>query len=364
MSDQRTDLAARIAGLSPEKRALLEKRLRGNADVTPAPHPVAEPLAIIGMGCRLPGGANSPEALWRLVAHGVDTITEVPPGRWDLDDLFDADPDAAGKTNTRWGGFLDDVDRFDAALFGIAPREAEQMDPQQRLLLETVWDALEHAGKAADRLRGSRTGVFVGVHSHSSDYSLLQYADLDRLDGFSGTGTAHNFLSGRLSHLLDLRGPSLVVDTACSSSLVAIHLACQSLRAGESTMAIAAGVNLMLTPAFTIAASRMHMLSPDGRCRTFDAGANGFVRSEGCGAVVITHLAQALADGDRVLAVIRGTAVNHDGRTMASRRRTDCRSRRSSARRCAMAVSMRPRSATSRPTEPARRSVTRLRSRP
>jgi myxalamid-type polyketide synthase MxaE and MxaD len=308
------DIDSRLAKLSPEKRALLEKRLRENT-TSVAPASGAEPLAIIGIGCRFPGGTNSPEALWRLVAQGGDAITEVPPERWSLEELYDPDPVAAGKTSTRWGGFIDGVDAFDASLFGIAPREAAQMDPQQRILLETAWDALEHAGQAPDRLKGTETGVFVGVHSHSIDYCLMQYADPTSLDAFSSTGTAHNFLSGRLSYLFDLRGPSLAVDTACSSSLVAVHLACQSLRAGESTMAIVAGVNLMLTPAFTVAASRMHMLSPDGRCKAFDARANGFVRSEGCGVVVLKRLSQALSDGDRVIAVIRGSAVNQDGHT-------------------------------------------------
>jgi myxalamid-type polyketide synthase MxaE and MxaD len=299
--------------LSPEKRALLEQRLRG--PVAPPALPGAEPLAVIGIGCRFPGDVRDPESLWQLIAQGTDAISEVPPDRWSLDDLYDADASAPGKTSTRWGGWLRDVDAFDASLFGIAPREAEQMDPQQRLLLETAWDALEHAGQAPDSLKGTQAGVFVGVHSHSIDYCLMQYADTRRLDAFSSTGTAHNFLSGRLSYLLDLHGPSLVVDTACSSSLVAVHLACQSIRSGESTMAIAAGVNLMLTPAFTVAASRMHMMSPDGRCKSFDGSANGFVRSEGCGVVVIKRLPQALADGDRVLAVIRGSAVNQDGHT-------------------------------------------------
>jgi myxalamid-type polyketide synthase MxaD len=308
------DLNARLSGLSPEKRALLEKRLRQSASAqADAAHAV--PLAIVGIGCRFPGGANSPEAFWKLLADGVDAVGEVPPDRWNTDELYDPDPDAPGKVSTRWGGFIDAVDRFDAALFSIAPREAVQMDPQQRLLLETAWAAFEHGGLAPDRLKGSRTGVFVGVHSHSSDYCLMQLADPDRLDAFSASGTAHNVLSGRLSYLLDLRGPSLVVDTACSSSLVAVHLACQSLRAGECTMAVAAGVNLMLVPPLTVASSRMHMLSPDGRCKTFDERANGFVRSEGCGVVIIKRLSDALDAGDRVLAVIRGSAINQDGRT-------------------------------------------------
>jgi acyl transferase domain-containing protein len=309
-----SDLASRIANLSPEKRAVLERRLQQQQASATKPSG-AEALALIGIGCRFPGGISSVESFWRLIADGGDAITETPRERWPVDELYDPNPDAPGKVNTRWGGFVDEVDKFDAGLFGISPSEAVQMDPQQRVLLETAWDALEHAGQAADRLKGSRTGVFVGAHSHSSDYALMQYRQLDSLDKFSGTGTAHNFLSGRLSYVLDLHGPSLVVDTACSSSLVATHLACQSLRLGECRMALVAGVNLILGPFFSVAASRMHMLSPSGRCRTFDSRADGFVRSEGCGVVVLKRLVDAVADGDRVLAVIRGTAMNQDGRT-------------------------------------------------
>ncbi len=308
------DLTARIAGLSPEKRALLKTRLRQPSSAE-LERTSTEPIAVVGIGCRFPGRARSPEAFWRLISEGIDAISETPRDRWNVDELYDPDASAPGKVTTRWGGFVDGVDEFDATLFGIAPREAAQMDPQQRLLLETVWDALEHGGQSPDRLKGTRTGVFVGAHSHSLDYCTLQYAHLDQLDMFSGTGTAHNFLSGRLSYLLDLHGPSLTVDTACSSSLVATHLACQSLRAAECSATIVGGVNLMLTPHFTVAASRMHMLSPSGRCKTFDAAADGFVRSEGCGVVVLKRLSDAVTEGDRVLAIIRGSAVNQDGRT-------------------------------------------------
>ena len=309
------DVNSRLAGLSAEKRALLARRLQQAGSSAAKSAAGAEPLAIVGVGCRFPGGADTPEKFWRLVVDGVDAISEIPADRWNVDELYDPDPAARGKTATRWGGFVDGVDRFDAALFGIAPREAMQMDPQQRLLLETTWDALEHAGQSPDRLKGSNTGVFVGVHSHSADYCFMQFSDADRVDSFSASGSAHNFFSGRLSYLFDLRGPSVVVDTACSSSLVAVHLAIQSVRAGECDVAIAAGVNLMLLPLVTIAASRMHMMAPDGRCKTFDASADGFVRSEGCGVVVIKRLADAVAGGDRILAVVRGTAVNQDGRT-------------------------------------------------
>ncbi len=306
-----SDVTRRIAALSPEQRALLEVRLKGAA----APAPGREPIAIVGMGCRFPGGADDPEAFWQFVRGGGDAIREVPPERWDIDALYDPDPSAEGKVSSRWGGFLDDVDRFDAAFFGISPREAVRLDPQQRLLLEVSWDALEDAGLTRESLAGSATGVFVGAHSHASDYLWLQYHCPDTMDAFVGTGTAHNLLAGRLSYFLDLHGPAVVVDTACSSSLMAVHLAVQSLRLGESDVAIGAGVNLILTPHFTIAASRMHMLAPDGRCKAFDHRADGFVRSEGCGVVVLKRLSDALAAGDRVVAVIRGSAANQDGRT-------------------------------------------------
>ena len=272
-----------------------------------------EPLAIIGLGCRFPGGAADPERFWRLLRDGVDAVTEVPRDRWNGDELYDPDPAAPGKTSTRCGAFIDDVDRFDAAFFGIAPREAAAMDPQQRLLLEVAWEAFEHAGQAPDRLGGSKTGVYVGMAS--GDYARLALADGDpaRIDGYYASGNAHSIAAGRLSYVLGLQGPSVTVDTACSSSLVAVHLACQSLRAGESRMALAGGVHLTLAPENTVAFSKARMLAADGRCKTFDAAADGFSEGEGCGMVVLKRLSDALADGDRVLAVIRGSAVNQDG---------------------------------------------------
>jgi acyl transferase domain-containing protein len=275
-----------------------------------------EPIAIVGMGCRFPGGATSPESFWRLLREGRDAITEVPPSRWSLDTFFDPDPNAAGKMYTRWGGFLDEVDRFDAALFGITPREAACMDPQQRLMLEVTWEALERAGQAPDALAGTDTGVFVGVSTH--DYQLIQVAAPQiayRIDAYSGTGTASSVVPGRVSYLLGLQGPSLAVDTACSSALVAIHLACQSLRAGECHLAIAGGVNVLLSPLPTIHFCRARMMAPDGRCKTFDAAADGYVRGEGCGVVILKRLSAALAAGDPIVAVVRGTAVMQDGRS-------------------------------------------------
>ncbi|WP_437578938.1 type I polyketide synthase [Sorangium sp. So ce887] len=269
-----------------------------------------EPIAIVGAACRLPDGIETPEDLWRLLLEGVDAVVEIPRDRWDIDAYFDPDRDAPGKVYCRNGSFLDRVDEFDAEFFGIAPREAKAMDPQQRLLLEVGWEALERAGIAVERLRDSRTGVFVGIMHQ--DYSRL-LSDPDALDIHSGAGNAVSIAAGRLSYVLGLQGPALTIDTACSSSLVAIHIACQSLRARECSLALAGGANVNVSPISTIVECRAHMLSPSGRCRAFDASADGFVRGEGCAIVVLKRLHDAVADGDDVLAVIRGSAVNHDG---------------------------------------------------
>ncbi|HLU25287.1 MAG TPA: beta-ketoacyl synthase N-terminal-like domain-containing protein, partial [Longimicrobiales bacterium] len=297
---------------SPLKRALVAiEKLQARLDAVERAK--REPIAIVGMSCRFPGGANSPEAFWALLREGRDVVREVPPDRWDIDAYYDPDPDAPGKMASRWGAFLDDVAHFDAGLFGITPRECEGLDPQQRLLLELAWEAFEDAGIAPDGLSGSRTGVFVGIAN--TDYKQLALANghLDWLGAYYGSGTAPSMGSGRLSYFFGLQGPSISVDTACSSSLVAVHLAVKALRAGECRMALAGGVNLMLAPETTIALSKYRMLAPDGRCKTFDAGANGFVRGEGGALVVLKRLSDAVADGDRILAVIRGSAVNQDG---------------------------------------------------
>jgi acyl transferase domain-containing protein len=249
-----------------------------------------------------------------LLREGVDAITEVPPDRWDLDAYYDPDPDAPGKMYARHGGFLADLAAFDADFFGVAPREAMKMDPQHRLFLEVAWEALEHAGLPPDRLEGSPTGVFLGITG--TDYlRRLDGRGAEEIDAYHMTGGCLNFAAGRLAYLLGLQGPALAVDTACSSSLVAVHLACQSLRAGECRAALAGGVNAILAPQMTITLCKARMLAPDGRCKTFDARANGYVRGEGCGVVVLKRLADALTDGDRVLALIRGSAVNQDGRS-------------------------------------------------
>ncbi|MCK6590948.1 MAG: acyltransferase domain-containing protein, partial [Polyangiaceae bacterium] len=274
--------------------------------------PLDEPIAIIGVGCRFPGGVRSADDFWQLLREGRDAITEVPATRWDADAYYDPDPDADGKMVTRWGGFLEGVDRFDATFFGLTPREAIHMDPQQRVLLEVTYEALEHAGIAPDRLMGSETGVFVGLCS--ADYQSFS-TELGVATAYTATGNAHSVAAGRLSYLLGLRGPSIAVDTACSSSLVALHLACQSLRMSECRAAVAGGITLILRPDGAIHLSRFRAMSPTGRCHTFDASADGYVRSEGCGMVVLKRLSDALRDGDRVLAVIRGSAVNQDGRS-------------------------------------------------
>jgi acyl transferase domain-containing protein/acyl carrier protein len=273
------------------------------------------PIAIIGMGLRFPGSDSDPEHFWRMIKEGRDAVKPVPPDRWDRDALYSPDAATPGKINTRYGAFLDDVRRFDAAFFDITPREAMRMDPQQRIFLETAWHALEHAGLPRMRIAGSDTGVFVGIHSHSADYHAMQFADPAALDAYAGTGTAHDMIAGRLAYWLDLHGPAMTVDTACSSSLTAVHLACRSLRAGDCSLAVVGGLNLLLQPFITVAAAQLQLLSPDGRCKAFDAAADGMGRGEGCGVVILKTLDAALRDGDRVLAIVRGSAVNQDGKT-------------------------------------------------
>ena len=304
------DFADRVARLSPQKLALLAQELQ--ARLAASQREGFGPIAVVGMGCRYPG-ADGPDAFWRLLRDGVDAIREVPPERWDADAYYDADPEAPGRMNTRWGGFLDGIDLFDPQFFGISPREAAGMDPQQRLLLEVCWEALEHAALAPDRLAGSPTGAFVGISG--MDYLQLALQHGGSSDTYFATGLSHAVAAGRISYILGLRGPSLALDTACSSSLVAVHLACQSLHSGECRVALAGGTNAVLTPDTTIALSHAHMMAADGRCKTFAADADGFVRGEGCGIVVLKRLADAEADGDRIMAVIAGSALNQDGRS-------------------------------------------------
>ncbi|MFD9094446.1 SDR family NAD(P)-dependent oxidoreductase [Streptomyces collinus] len=305
--------ADRLAGY------LLDQVLGGtSATVRQVPDPATasaatadEPIAVVAMACRLPGGVTDPDGLWRLVAEGRDAVGPFPAGRWDVESLYDPDPDALGKSYAREGGFLDDIESFDAGFFGITPKEAAAMDPQQRLLLETAWEALERAGIVPAGLAGSTTGVYVGMFG--SDY--LAGSRLDQLDGYVGTGSALSVASGRLSYALGLHGPALTVDTACSSSLVATHLAAQALRAGECDLALAGGVTLMVTPQTFVEFSRLRGLSPTGRCRSFSDDADGAIWAEGAGMLVLKRLSDAERDGDEVLAVLRGTAVNQDGRS-------------------------------------------------
>ncbi len=297
---------------SPVKRAL--RAIDDlQAKLTAMERKKSEPIAVIGMGCRFPGGADNPALFWGLLKNGEDAITELPGDRWNIDEYYDPDPDAAGKMYIRRGGFLGRIDRFDAPFFGISPREAICMDPQHRLVLEVGWEALEYAGIAPAGLNGSRTGVFVGIGQN--DYARLKLGGADRtqIDTYDGTGNLHCFAAGRLAYILGLRGPNMVIDTACSSSLVVIHQACQSLRVGDCDLALAGGVHLVISPEITIFLSRAHVLSPDGRCKTFDAAADGFARGEGCGMIVLKRLSDALKDRDTILALIRGSAINHDG---------------------------------------------------
>ncbi|HEU4324091.1 MAG TPA: polyketide synthase, partial [Roseiflexaceae bacterium] len=271
-----------------------------------------EPVAIIGIGCRFPG-AGTPEAFWRLLCAGADQITEVPPDRWDRDAFYDPDPQARGKMVSRYGAFLERLDMFDAPFFGISPREAVHLDPRQRLALETAWEALEDAGIAPDDLAGSDTGVYMATLR--DDYDRFLFEDLNRIEVYSSVGNAHSVLANRISYVFDLQGPSVALDTACSGSLVTVHLACQSLRSGEISLALAGGVNVILRPDTTVVLSKAGVIAPDGRCKTFDANADGIARGEGAGVVVLKLLSQALADGDPIHAVIRGSAVNSDGRS-------------------------------------------------
>ncbi len=302
-----------------DRRAIITEALRKIDDLTArlaiAEKGDTEPIAVVGIGCRLPGGANTPDQFWRILQEGKSGIVAVPAERWDADAFFADDHSVPGTIVSKEGGFLTSwrPDEFDAEFFGISPREAAAMDPQQRLLLEVTWEALENAGITAPMIRGSQTSVFVGMTTYDYTLTLAGRLPPEEVDPHVPFGNAANFAAGRLSYFLGVHGPAVVLDTACSSSLVTVHLACQSLRRRESDQALVAGVNLMLSPENSVATSRWGMLAPDGRCKTFDANADGYVRSEGCGVVVLKRLSDAVRDGDSVLAVVRGSAVNQDG---------------------------------------------------
>lgn len=271
-----------------------------------------EPIAIVGMGCRFPGAKNIKD-YWELLQNGINAIKEIPSNRWKIDKFYDPDPNSPGKMNTRWGGFLEDIDLFDYSYFSISLREAANMDPQQRLLLEVAIEALEDAGQDLESLTGSQTGVFIGISSN--DYARTQLSDPTLINVYAATGNAMSIAANRISYFLDLHGPSISIDTACSSSLVAVSLACQNIWEGKTPLAIAGGVNLILSPDITINFSKAGVMSPDGQCKAFDSKANGFVRGEGVGVIILKPLSKAILDNDLIYAVILGASINQDGRS-------------------------------------------------
>ncbi|MBF8276355.1 MAG: beta-ketoacyl synthase [Candidatus Brocadiaceae bacterium] len=301
----------------PDHQVLMKEALREIKDMRTRLNAMekdkTEPIAIVGMGCRFPGGADNPETFWRLLRDGRDAISEVPANRWDINAYYDPNPDAPGKMYTRYGGFIGAVDVFDGNFFSITPRESASLDPKQRVLLEVCWESLENAHQPSDRLYNTPVGVFVGIGNF--DYITLQMSSLDitEIDNYFTTGSSLCVAAGRISYILGLTGPCFAVDTACSSSLLAVHLACQSLRAKECNLALAGGVNMLLSPEISVNFCKNRMLSADGRCKAFDASGDGYVRGEGCGMVVLKRLSDAQADGDTILALIRGSAVNQDG---------------------------------------------------
>ncbi|MFM8332695.1 MAG: type I polyketide synthase, partial [Candidatus Methylumidiphilus sp.] len=273
------------------------------------------PVAVVGVGCRFPGGADTPAQFWEMLAEGRDAVAEIPQERWDLAQWWDADPDAPGKSYVKTAALLADVKGFDAGFFSITPKEAEAMDPQQRLLLEVSWEAFEDAGFDARRLAGLRGGVFVGLSNYDYIQAHVHSGDPERITPYSGSGVMFSTAAGRLSYFYDFSGPCITLDTACSSSLVALDQAIKSLRRGDCDLALAGGVSLMLSPDSTVALCKVRALAPDGRSRAFDQAASGYGRGEGCGLLVLKRLEDAERDGDRIHAVLAGSAVNHDGRS-------------------------------------------------
>jgi myxalamid-type polyketide synthase MxaB len=309
-----TDTGSQQGGSAAATQQMLQALKEARTRLEAAERAKSEPIAVIGLGCRFPGGATDADGFWSLLQNGVDAVIEVPQDRWNIDDYYDPDPNVPGKMYTRYGGFLQEpIDQFDPQFFGISPREAVGMDPQQRLLLEVSWAALEHAGLASDQLRRSHTGVFMGLCWDDYAERVRQSVSTNAADQYAGFGILRSVAVGRISYVLGLQGPNIQIDTACSSSLVAVHLACQCLRAQECDLALAGGVNLLISPQTTLGRCQSKTLAPDGRCKTFDAAADGYGQGEGCGVVVLKRLSDAQRDRDPILALVRGSAINHDG---------------------------------------------------
>lgn len=298
-----TEVDERVIRLLHDARVALEAERRRRS----------EPIAIVGLGCRFPG-APSPERYWQLLRDGVDATGDVPGDRWDAAALYDEDPEAPGKAYVARGAFLDDVAGFEPEFFGISPREAVGLDPQQRLLLEVSWEALEDAGISPQSLSGSATGVWIGQSLDDYGQRASASGNLQRIDPYNALGSARSVAAGRIAYVLGLHGPVMQVDTSCSSSLAALHLACQSLRSRECDLAIVGGVNLIVSPETTIALCKLRALARDGRCKTFDARADGYGRGEGCGVVVLRRAGDAAAAGDRVYAEVRRRTAPATGR--------------------------------------------------
>jgi acyl transferase domain-containing protein len=305
-----SDINLRIERMTPLQKAVfaLKETQRQLAELT-ARH--AEPIALVGISCRFPGGVSAPDQFWRLLCEGRKAIGEIPAERWDVDAHYDPDPAKPGKMNTRWMGCVEGVDLFDNQFFGMSEREARVVDPQQRMVLELTWEALEDAGIPPSTLRGKKTGVFLAIGHCDYLENILDESKAG--NPFLSTGTARSVAANRINFHFDFRGPSVAIDTACSSSLVALHMACQSLRNGEAETAIVSGVNLVLSPLATVSLTKAGFCSATGEIRAFDAGANGYVRSDGAGAIVLKPLSAAQRDGDHIYAVVRGSAVNHNG---------------------------------------------------
>jgi len=306
-----TEHLGELKEINPSAEIIAETEKKEPQLISKASDIQNEAIAVIGIGCRFPGGANDPDSFWNVLTRGTDAIVAVPSDRWNMSEYYDPDASVPGKMYTRHGGFLSDIDLFDAHFFGIPPREAIDLDPQHRLLLEVSWEALENANIAPTQLKHSQTGVFVGISTY--DYAFLHVGNMDSINAYFGTGNTLSMAPGRLSYVLGLTGPSMAVDTACSSSLLSVHLACNSLRQKECNIALAGGVGLIMSPELSINFCKANMLSPDGKCKTFDAAANGYVRGEGCGTLVLKRLSDAIKDNDHIFSVIRGAAVNQDG---------------------------------------------------